>query len=214
MLETLSVYIIIDDREKHSGVVNCLQRIKDVKCEIKRLDVGDYILNRKIVVERKTLPDFAVSIKDGRLFKQAGKLIALHLQPVFILEGKNNRPGFIKMRREAMQGALITLNVLFNIPVLRSQNPDETARLLVYTARQLLRMQRKPLFPKYRKFGKRRGPQLMMLQSIPGIGVKKAQSLLSSFANIQNIANAECKSLAGVKGIGSRSAEIIFASFR
>jgi len=32
--------------------------------------MGDYQVEKRLIVERKTLKDFAVSIIDGRLFKQ------------------------------------------------------------------------------------------------------------------------------------------------
>ncbi len=40
------------------------------------------------------------------------------------------------MRCEALQGALITLTVHFGNPLLRSRDPQETVRLMVYVARQ------------------------------------------------------------------------------
>ena len=36
-----------------------------------------------------------------------------------------------------MQGALITVSLILGIPVLRSKDPSETARIIVYIGRQL-----------------------------------------------------------------------------
>ncbi len=41
----------------------------------RRLSVGDYLFDRNLLIERKSIPDFCLSIKDGRLFTQAGKLV-------------------------------------------------------------------------------------------------------------------------------------------
>ena len=40
------------------------------------------------------------------------------------------------VRREALQGALITIGVFYGVAVLRSDGPEETARLLLYLGRQ------------------------------------------------------------------------------
>ena len=41
------------------------------------------------------------------------------------------------MRREALQGAIVSLTLVFGLPVLRSFGPEETARLMVDAARHL-----------------------------------------------------------------------------
>ncbi len=68
------ISVIADDREQRSGVVQALQDMDAVHVEIGRLAVGDYFAENRLIVERKTLADFSVSIIDGRLFRQAVKL--------------------------------------------------------------------------------------------------------------------------------------------
>ena len=63
--------IAIDDRERGSGVIEALRDHPDVDLTVRRLERGDYLIDRTLVVERKTLPDFAMSVVDGRLFAQA-----------------------------------------------------------------------------------------------------------------------------------------------
>ena len=62
--------ISVDYREKPSGLPDLLV---DAGFEVAlvKLPYCDYIINHGISVERKTGRDFAVSIIDGRLFKQA-----------------------------------------------------------------------------------------------------------------------------------------------
>lgn len=64
--------------------------------------------------------DFAESIIDGRLFMQAGRLAQRFEQVVLILEGGISQWEGINMRRECLQGAIITLTLLYGFPLLRS----------------------------------------------------------------------------------------------
>ena len=52
--------IIVDDREKKSGIPKLLSSI-GVKIEIKTLPIGDYIVAPETVVERKSISDLPVS---------------------------------------------------------------------------------------------------------------------------------------------------------
>ena len=61
------ISIIADDRERKSEVIKFLSETKNVSVDIKRLSLGDYLVDNRLVFERKTLNDFALSIIDGRL---------------------------------------------------------------------------------------------------------------------------------------------------
>ena len=65
--------IIIDERERKSGIPKLLQKI-GINVEVKRLPLGDYIVSHETVVERKSVSDFISSIFDGRLFDQCNRL--------------------------------------------------------------------------------------------------------------------------------------------
>ncbi len=66
------ISIIADDREPND-IIKSLTERPDVDITIKRLSVGDYLVDNRLLFERKTIHDFAISIIDGRLFKQAGR---------------------------------------------------------------------------------------------------------------------------------------------
>jgi ERCC4-type nuclease len=61
--------IVADDRERAAEVVAFLGAIPGVSVRSERLASGDYLADRRILFERKTLQDLARSIVDGRLFK-------------------------------------------------------------------------------------------------------------------------------------------------
>ena len=129
--------IVVDDREPESGAIDFLRSIAHVSVRIERLASGDYLADRRILFERKTLQDLARSIIDGRLFKQMVRLAKSKYRAVLILEGTGKDAECLGVRREALQGALITISLILGIPVLRSMAPEETARLIAYAARQV-----------------------------------------------------------------------------
>jgi DNA excision repair protein ERCC-4 len=103
------IKIIADDREHNSGVLPLLRTDERCDLKIQRLSVGDYLIDKLLLVEHKTLPDLVASSKDGRLFRQALQLVEAEPWSVVVLEGTVKDLGGSDMRREAIQGALITL---------------------------------------------------------------------------------------------------------
>jgi ERCC4-type nuclease len=203
------VDIVADDRERASGVIERLSSIPGVSVRIERLAAGDYLADRRILFERKTLEDFAVSIVDGRLFKQMPTLIKSKFMAVLILEGSVNDAKGLGVRREALQGALISISLILGIPVLRSLAPEETARLIVYAARQLQSAEKAGCpRPGYRPKGKK-GRQLFILQGLPGVGHERAMRLLEKFGSVEAIMGASREELLTVDGIGAKTADRI-----
>jgi len=113
------------------------------------------------------------------------------------------------MRREALQGALIALTVFLGIPLLRSKNVQETARLMLYTARQSRTIARGAL-PRHgmRPRGKRR-TRIHILQGLPGVGPERARMLLEAFGSIEATLTASVEELSSIRGIGAHTAKAI-----
>ena len=203
------VTIIADDREQKSGVVDSLREINNVHIIVKRLSVGDYLAQHRLLFERKTLKDFAVSLVDGRLFKQTIRLANTNYKSILILEGTGKDLIETSVRREAIQGALINISLILGIPVLRSINPHETARLMVYALQQLESIAKSPLQRGgYRPRGKRKR-QLYLLQGLPGIGNQRAGRLLDTFGSVEAVITASGEDLQSIDGIGQNIAKKI-----
>jgi len=204
-----TIQIIADHREQKAGVIEALQTFPDVSISIQHLSLGDYQIDQKLLFERKTLVDLTVSIKDGRLFRQACQLASFPLRSVYILEGTAKDLLKSEMRREAIQGALITLSVLLGIPILRAKDVFETARLMLYTAKQVQAIATGSLVrPGVRPKGKRKN-QLFLLQGLPGVGPARAQRLLDSFGSVEAVMTATVQELQSIEGIGSTTAKAI-----
>ena len=207
--------IAIDDRERNSRVKAALERNENVKVTVKRLPLGDYQVNNTLLIERKTLADFALSVVDGRLFNQASRLARSNrARPCFILEGaKEDHPNLV-ISRPAMQGAIIALTLVFGLPILRSTCPRETADLILLAADQLQR--RNSTAPKrqgYHPKGLAR-QQSFLLQAIPEIGPTKARRLLDAFGSPLGVASARVEDLQAVHRNGESASKKIHRVFR
>jgi ERCC4-type nuclease len=128
---------------------------------------------------------------------------------VLILEGTIKDLGEPGVTREAMQGALITVSLILGIPVLRSKDASETAKLIVYSARQVTSRARGGVYRHdYRPKDKRK-KQLFILQGLPGVGLEKAGRLLDTFGSVEAVISASSSELQSVYGIGKSLADKI-----
>jgi DNA excision repair protein ERCC-4 len=203
------IHVVVDDREARSPVVEVLEQLPGIELQCQRLAVGDYLLNHRCVFERKTLLDFAASIADGRLFVQAQKLAGLPEPAAIILEGRTGDLAATQMRREALQGALISLSLIFRLPVLRALDPSETARLMIYAAEQMRRHEWEGGCRYGRRPKRRRRIQLRILQGLPGVGPERAGQLLETFGSVEAVVTACPEELEQVAGIGPKTAAAI-----
>jgi ERCC4-type nuclease len=156
-----------------------------------------------LIVERKTLSDFAMSVLDGRLFRQVGRLARNHeARSCLILEGTPERYPRLAIPAPAFQGALIMVTLVFGVPVLRSAAPEETADLILFAARQLQRQATLPPRRMGAKGSSVRRSQLLLLQAVPMVGPLRAEALLETLGAPSLIANTDAGTLAEVNGVG------------
>lgn len=202
--------IEIDDRERNQDLLGTLYNLKNVEPISKRLEIGDFQIDDAVVVERKTVTDFAVSLIDGRLFSQASRMVQSPMRPALIVEGNTTEWESVNLTRPCLQGSLISLMLIFDIPVLQSSHPQETAHLLYYIAQQLLRAKNTGMTP-IRKVKAKRKPtrQRRILQSLPGVGPDRAKQLLEHFGSVRACLTADPEELASVQGIGPVTAQKI-----
>jgi ERCC4-type nuclease len=201
--------IKIDHRESNGNLLSALRQEKNIQLEICQLAVGNYQVDDLLLVERKTIPDLYVSIKDGRWFRQAKQLSSHPIQPMIILEGSSASFQTVGMKREAVQGALISLSLIFKIPLIRSRSPQETAKLILYAARQLLsfgchsRTVRHLPFSPHKKNNYKR--QIHVLQGFPGIGPTRARLLMERYGTLKEVLSALTNGPEEIPGIGQKT---------
>ncbi|MBK5963427.1 nuclease [Thiocystis minor] len=204
-----TIRILVDDRESRSPVLDALKDRDGVDVQVRRLPVGDYLIDDRFLFERKTLIDLTISIKDGRLFSQGMRLAGSPLRTALILEGTSKDLAASQMRREAIQGALVSLTLFLGIPLLRAMDPRETARLMLYAARQGRQFETGAYPRKGRRARGKTRLQNHILQGLPGIGPRRAKRLLERFGSIEAVVTADPGELAEIEGIGEVTAAAI-----
>jgi len=66
--------VLMDHRERQSQLAEFIAGDPQWQAGFAHMAVGDYLIDGRILIERKSLVDLAASIKDGRLFRQSIRL--------------------------------------------------------------------------------------------------------------------------------------------
>ncbi len=207
--QDIKIQIIVDSRESSSSILKHLSKMgADIKIE--KLDIGDYILSDKVAIERKTVNDLINSIIDSRLFKELKSLKSVYLKTFLVIEGEIIYE-FSRIRKEALQGAIVSVMLDFYVPVIFTKSPEETAEWLYKLAKKeqikgkkpLIRPDKTPLSYNIKRI------QEFILAGFPDIDSKRAQDLLNYFGSLEEIFNAPIEALMNVKGIGKKIAKQI-----
>jgi len=187
--------IVIDDRERASGICTMLESY-NIPCEVQRLDIGDYLINDHIFIERKTVVDFIRCLRDQNLFLQVSKLREHGKRGILIIEGPK-LPG-----TPLIKGMLCSLATQWYLPVLRSKDAIGTAWLLNRMYKSEEKQDKPHVVYKQRNACHIASNQIRMLVQIKDIGPRAATKLMEHFGSIQNISNAKEQELLDVPGIG------------
>jgi len=198
----------VDFSERNAALLALAQTCGDFDIRLERLTVGDYEIDGGIVIERKTYADFAVSLVDGRLFPQAATLARCRHRPVLLLEGP--KPSHMPdIHRHALKGAVLSLAVMWRLPVLYARDPEDSLLILRFLAQQLARTDG-GLLPRYDRKPKRfTSRQLYVLEGLPGVGPALAARLLAHFGSLERVITADERQLVQVRGVGGRKAQRI-----
>jgi len=218
------VDIIIDSREasKQKDIVEELRR-RGLKVAIRNLSAGDYYLlatedKKPILVERKSIIDFANSVRDNRIWEQAKLLKEFENREnaiaILLIEGSFSLlKRFTKWNITAILRVIDEIITTWNLRVLPTPNKEATIAWLVAKAKSLgatnkkrivrLRTEKKPMTLNERI--------LYVAEGI--VGPTIARKLLRRFKTLRNIANASIPELMKVEGIGEKRAREIYAIF-
>jgi len=194
------VYVDSREHKKAQEIIKELRRLGATVVE-KMLDIGDYVVSERVVIERKSARDFAKSIIDGRLFDQAARMREKYEKPIVIVEGNLWKVDkYMNININCVLGALISLVVKFNVTVLFSKDKPMTAYLIYDLAKMEQEKEKRGIKT---QSGKKsltlRELQVQFLASLPGIGVKRAEKILEEFKTPQNaLANVRLWTRVGV----------------
>ncbi|AEF95928.1 DEAD/DEAH box helicase [Methanotorris igneus] len=195
------IKIIVDVRERHVG-----RLLADkAKVEFKVLEVGDYIISDRVAVERKTAEDFVNSIIDKRLFMQL-KDLRKYQKPILIVEGKN----FFRLHENAIKGAILSIILDFGIPIIFTENIEETVDILIKLAEKEQIKEKRGVYVRYGKTAMSlKEQQRFIVESLPDVGPQLAENLLKHFKTVERVFTAKEDELMEVEGIGEKTAKKI-----
>lgn len=200
--------IRMDYREKASGLIDLFQEMEDLVLEIGQIAYGDYIINEAITIERKTARDFLISIIDGRLFNQLSNLKKHCSHPLLLIEGNPYKTD-LDFDPLAIQGALLSTQAIWYVPVIFSRSREETRDIFLMLGRQEESGREVvPLRGGYRP-KRLKSRQLYLVQGLPQVGPTLAKRLLEHFGSVVKIMNATVFELMRVEGVGRVSAKVI-----
>ena len=195
----------VDHSERDAVLLDLARRCDEFDVHVGHLPVGDYLIDGGILVERKTYADFAISLADGRLFPQAAALARSPHRPVVLLEGP--KPARMPdVHPHALKGAMVSLAVMWRLPVLCTRDPDDSLRILRFLAKQLAQATHGVLMRYDRKPKRDASRKLYMLQGLPGVGPALARRLLIAFGSVERVVTAREVALMQVRGVGATKA--------
>lgn len=199
--------ILADFRETRSGIPERLDKM-GFHVQITPLKFGDYLINNQIIIERKTKDDFALSLIQKKLFNQIANLKRDDSYcPLLLIEGNPYKTQH-EISREALKGALLAINVSWQLPSIYTKDQEDTAETIAMISRQNLKdahnLYRTGYKPKsnYKK-------QMYFVQGLPNIGSKLAGSLIETFGSVKKIINLSESDFQKIEGIGKEKSRKI-----
>lgn len=199
-MQTQKLQVVCDYREEE--VAGMLSRL-GAAVSLTSLEVGDFVISERVVVERKTYSDFVNSIIDGRIFQQAKQLQRFE-KPILLIEGFAER----KINENALKAALATLLLNFGVSVLQTRSKIDTARTIFWLAQKEGEANVELCIPKPKRKPKElRKIQEQVVASLPGISTVLSRRLLRHFKQVEKIFSAKTYELEKVKGISGKLAK-------
>ena len=208
---TDEVELVIDQRELDSAIARDLSTRDGIRTRLETLEVGDYVLSDRVVVERKTVEDFLETLVGGdrSMFEQVGDASRHYGRPVVVIEGENLY-GQRNIHPNAIYGALASLAVDFGVSVMQTADEAETADLLAVVATREQEDGRREVSVHGEKQSKTLAEQQeYVVASIAEVGPVTARSLLEEFGSVEAVMTADTEALMEADGVGKVTAERI-----
>ncbi len=198
--------IYVDPRER--GMAKLLEA-RGMEVTLRNLDVGDYVVSDRVAIERKTATDFVASIIDPErnLFRQIGDLSRSYDRPVLILEGRDLYTR--QVNPSSIRGALASVAVDYGVPIIPTEDQDETASVIALLATREQKEGHEPNVHGHKTARTLKEQQEYLISAIPSVGPRVAKNLLRHFGSIERIMTARQEELQEVEMVGPKIAERI-----
>ncbi|MFZ2471411.1 MAG: DEAD/DEAH box helicase [Methanothrix sp.] len=198
--------IFVDFREREMAM---LLESLDIEVTVKNLEVGDYVVSDRVAIERKTAQDFVASIIDPQrnLFRQIADLARTYDRPVLILEGRDLYTS--QMNTGSIRGAMVSVAVDYGVPIIPTEDRDETAAVIAILARREMREGHEPKVHGHKTARTLKEQQEYLISAISSVGPTVAKNLLKHFGSVEKIMTATFEELQEVELVGPKIAQRI-----
>ena len=194
--------IFVDDRE--NAVAKELSKM-EIDVDKQRLDVADFLVSEDAAVERKQAEDFVDSILDSRLFDQLIEMQEYE-KPILIVEGRDLY-SHRDVHPNAIRGALATVAMDYEMPIIWSDGRKETAEILKSLAKREQEEKDKNIAVRAKKSPNTdKEIQKYVVGGLPGVNTRIAERLLEEFGTVESVYTASFEELKNVEGIGDKKA--------
>ncbi|GMG18257.1 unnamed protein product [[Candida] boidinii] len=231
--------VIVDIREFRSSLPNLCHKIgmKVLPC---MLTVGDYVISKKICIERKSIPDLIGSFKSGRLYQQCEQMFRYYEIPALLIEFEEGKSfslePFAELRTKVNQASLrndlqqdiqmkiiMLLTAFPKLKIIWSSSSLQTAQIIM----ELKSSQEEPDVDKAIQAGLEKDSKLNddndgapaiyndnaidLIQHIPGITAVNYHLIISKVKNINQLSKLQLQELTDL--IGSEAAKKVRSFF-
>lgn len=213
----------IDNREKQSRIEHAKEYYESQSDEVqvKELSFGDYIFDKKVVFEFKSLSDFVQSVKSQRVFRQAiDQSTTYKYHFVIICAGEREKRGYFnKMKHfsgdlyfdeKKYIGAIARLNTFTT--VIQANYEKEAFLYMRSQARKCL--DNKHVVKRLEE--KTDNPAFNYLMNIKHISDVKAETIVDglNLYTLEDLLNVTNNDLQQLPHIGSKTAGIVLKAIR
>jgi len=189
------IQIEIDNREPSiiKEYFNSIDN-KKVITKLKNLDQGDFIIkdsneNILLIIERKTISDLLSSVKDSRYIEQSDRYLELDLPSskiYYLIEGDYEKFEKTSIEFKTIYSCIFSLSYKKEFSLLFTNNTFNT---IVIIEQFLIRLLENKLSSNYKVNLVKKNSitpeniNTYMLNLVPGIGFKTAESILENYNN-------------------------------
>lgn len=209
--------LVVDHREP-AEMVDLLRAVRNLEVRVEALEIGDYVVPDRLVIERKTSSDLAASVIEDskRLFSQTNRMANSGIPSVLLVEG--DIYGTTRMSLNSITGTLSYLSVIQGVSIIPTLSLKHSSYMIAKLVRHAVHGLGYDL-PLRGSGPKTTGEAARyVLEGIPGISSALAKALIAHFGSVTGVCGATEEELRKVPGIGpskaSKVSEVLHASAR
>lgn len=165
----------------------------------------DMLLQDRVLVERKEVHDLYSSIVDGRFEMNITGHAASHAGPrILIVEG--DLDSFLFTKKGGWVRSCLVDAIGLGWQIVRTKDMNDTVRWLVSLEKNLKKEYETRITDVKIKS---RIPQVDAIRACPGVGKKRALTILNKAKSLKNVVNLTADEMAALPGIGKKTGEVL-----